>query len=105
MGAFFMCSNSGTWGLFSPCIVTRVPLLLSRGEGEGLAAAPLAQQVYLPHDLHCPLEVQALLDDPSEHLFGLGLRPMQEEGLLDVVRVLNTCEFRDTCGTHLLLWK
>lgn len=86
-------------------MVTRVPLLLSRGEGEGLAAAPLAQQVYLPHDLHGPLEVQALLDDPSEHLFSLGLRPMQEEGLLDVVRVLNTCEFRDTCGTHLLPWK
>lgn len=75
------------------------------GGREGLAAAPLAQKVYLPHHLHGPLEVQALLDDAAEHLLCLMLHVVEEEGLLYVVRVLHARQLGDARGTHLLPWR
>lgn len=68
-------------------------------------APPLAEKVELPHDLNSPLQVQALFDHLSEHLLSFSLVLLQHKCVPDIVCVLYTGQLRDTCRSHLHMYR
>ena len=60
--------------------------------------------VHTPHYLDSPLEVETLLDDLSEPHLGhvLGRSEVDFKNIPDVVCVLDTCQLRDACRSHLV---